>query len=286
MGRVSVEEQLKTIFDKDYNDLLRDLIKKGFEPEEISNYIKTTFNINVKKATVKIHIARLKNEGTGPKKSAKTLLAEKGVDYKSLLESLSHLTKDEISETIEKDYGVKILPSTIYQYALKYDIKIAAKKSRRKKTPTDLQYLESDLQDKHNKDLLINKFPLPPKRFHPTKHSGFVIYKDIDAIIELCAALTIENTRKANVKLWLKVFKNDLIEETNPIFTCSVPKEKLDGIDEHNYVKICKEVCSDEINKLQDLSVPRLRSTLLVHCKDQKSMENLLSQCHTPTQKA
>jgi len=285
MGRISVEEQLKSVFNLDYNNLLQDLIKKDFTSDEISQYVKSKYNIEVKAATVKIHLARIKSEDRKLKKSAKTSLAEKDINYQDLLKSLCHLTKEEISENIEKDHGISIKPSTIYQYALKYGVKIATKRIRRKRSPTDLDYIETELKEDHNKSLLINKLPLPPKRFHSTKHAGFIIFKDIDAIVELCANLVIEDQSKAHVALWLKIFKDDLIEETGPIFKQKVPKEILSTIDEYNYVKICKELCSENISNLQNMTIPQLRSTLLVHCKNQKDMEKMLSHCHIAIKK-
>lgn len=289
MGRISIEEQLKTIFNEDYSSLLKNLIEKGFNSEEISQYIKNTFNVNVKKETVKIHIAKFnngENTSNSHNKSAKTLLAEKGLDYKSLLQSLCNLNKDEMSDRIKQDYGIEIKPSTIYQYALKYGIKIAHNKYRKKKHKCQLDYLNSDMQGLHNQDLLINKLPLPPKRFHPTKHSGFVIFEQINAIIEMCAHLQINDRKTAHVSIWLKAYKDDLVEETHPVFEKEIKQNILETITEYNYVKICKEECRDEIEEIQNLTIPQLRSMLLVFCKDQISMENLLSKCHVVSKKS
>lgn len=284
MGRISIEEQFKNIFNEDYTEVLYKLLEKDFSPEEISQYIKSQYNIEVKKATIKIHLAKIEG-GISTKKSAKNSLSEKGINYKELLESLSHLTKEEISNKIEEDHGIKIQASTIYQYALKYGVKIATKRVRKKKKPTDLEYISKELKSTHNNSLLINKLPLPPKRFHPTKQSGFVIFKDIDAIIELCARLIIKNINDAHIELWIKIFKDDLVEETFPIYDDEIPKEMLLFIDEFNYVKVCKSLCEKNIEKLQNLNIPQLRSMLIVHCKDQKSMEKLLSKCHASPKK-
>lgn len=285
MGRISVSEQLKNNFNIDYDELLFSLIKdKDYDSDAISNYLKSKHNIIIKPQTIKIHLKNLGIFNNNKNKSAKSILESSGINYKDLIISLKHLTKEEISLEIKNKYNIEISPNNIYQFCQKHDIEI--KLSGRKNKLENQLDLSTLIVDSDNENLFINnKLPMPPRRFHPTQLSGFVIFKDIDAIVELKSELIVESKTNGKIKIWIKIFKDSNIIETRPIESIKIPSEILSCLSQNNYVKICKKLCEKQVKSFESLSTIALRSLLIANAKDLKEMENLLSKCHVGSKK-
>lgn len=285
MTRISIEEKFKTVFKMDYHTWLSTHVKEGSSVAQISHLINTKFNIEVQESTVKYHIAQLGLELKAKKevkKSAKNLLREKGIDYHSLILSLSNLSKEEISEKIEQNYGINVSSSTIYQYARNHNINLPSSKRKKNKEKPQIIPQEEKLKFRgeiKNSDKLIKKLPLLPKRFHPTDQSGFIVFKDIDIIIELRGQISIDSETESKIQLWIKAFKSGLIEETMFIKEIDVSQDRLNTMTEYNYPKICKEICSNEVKDLADLDIYSLRSLLLAKAKNPEGMDVLLDRC-------
>lgn len=280
MGRVSVADQLKNSVGVDYDALLKKLVDDNFNPDGISDFLSTKYQIHVKPPTVKLHLKQYGIENNSNKKSPKYLLEDMGVNYMSLILSLSHLSKEEISEEIYNRYKIKVQPANIYQYAQKNGIKI--KSSPRKKRDKDSFDISNIIiTESHNdSNLLIENLPTPPRKFHPTKLSGFTIFKETDMIVEILGSLKIESRVSAQIELWIKVYKDSLISETNPIFKIKVPYSILKMMTPSNYAKVCRQISYKEIGKLESMNMFTLRSNLIAHCKNLKEMESLLAKCH------
>jgi len=285
MTRISIEEKFKTVFEMDYHTWLSTHVKEGSSISQISHLINTKFNIEVQESTVKYHISQL---GLKPKtkkevkKSAKNLLREKGVDYHALILSLSNLPKEEISKKIEEDYKIEVSSSTIYQYARNHGINLPSSKRKKNREKSQIIPQEEKLKFRgeiKNSDKLIKKLPLCPKRFHPTDQSGFIVFKDVDIIMELRGQITINNETESKIQLWIKAFKDGLIEETISIKEIEVSQDRLSTMTEYNYPKVCREICSGEVKELADLDKYSLRSLLLAKAKDPEGMDLLLDRC-------
>lgn len=284
MTRISIEEKFKTVFKMDYHTWLSTHVKEGSSISHIAHLINTKFNIEVQESTVKYHISQLGLELKTKKKikkSAKNLLKEHGVDYHNLILSFSNLSKEEISKKIKQDYNVEISPSTIYQYARNHNINLSSSKKNKDREKIQIIPEEESLKFRgeiKNSEKLIKKLPLLPKRFHTTDQSGFIVFKDVDIIIELRGRLTIESETKSKIQLWIKAFKSGLIEETMVIKEIAVPQSKLEVMTEYNYPKICKEICYTEIKDLENLNKYGLRSLLLSKAKNPEGMDILLDR--------
>ncbi len=285
MGRISVSEQLITNFNIDYTELLSSLVTdKEYDSDAISNYLKSKYNIVIKPQTIRIHLKNLGIFNNDRNKSSKSILESCGINYKELIISLKHLTKEEISLEIKNRHNVEISPSNIYQFCQKNGIEI--KLSGRKNKLDNQLDLSTLIIDSDNESLFINnKLPMSSRRFHPTQLSGFIIFKDIDAIIELKSELIIESKTIGKINIWIKIFKDSNIIETRPVESIKVPLEILNCLSQSNYVRICKKLCEKQVRSLESLKTCALRSLLLSNAKDLKEMENFLLKCHVGSKK-
>lgn len=275
MGRTSVEKRLKDNFGVDYKQLIKELEEKGFKPIQIKDYLWDKFNVTLQPATIKFHLNNNNKTKIGKKKSIEFKFQEIGLDYYKLLEDLSDLTVEEISEKFKQDYDISVKPNTIYGHANKRGIKLKHINTKTFSQITNfsqLAQLESNpKKEEAPQDLLKDKNPIYPKYFHATNDAGFLILKDTSIIVKVESFIQFKKS-EANIGIYLKAFKNQKCEETKLLRYLEVHKDIVNIMTDDNYVKLCKEICSEYISQLQNAGTPKLKEILNRNARNPEEM--------------
>lgn len=283
MGRQSIASQLENNFGINYNELLKKLHEEDkLKPYEISEYIKNKYNVNIQATTINIHINQLKTSTKKNKKSTEDIFSEKGLSYREILLSYVNLSKEEISEKIFQKYNINIKPGTIYAHARNYGIKIEFSKQIGNIHSISEQIENSKPIYKSgcfNSNLLIDSNNHQPLYFLSSNDSGFIVLEQLNGIVEITSYLEIVDRSKAYVNIYLTIYKDNLSELTNIIHSIDVPNNTLNEMTSFNYVKHCKNLCCNYVNKLKSMGSNELKSILIEYAKNKENMKQIISRC-------
>lgn len=272
MSSKGFETKIYKTFGIDYDALLTKLkFSDGLECWEISEWLSSTYGeeFSPSPTTIRTHLYKIGNRKLG-RKSISTKLLEQGItDYKSLLESLSNLSFENIGKLLKDQYDVNVSPFTIESHFNNLGIE--------NKSISEKKILPENPTKEPFQSLLINKH-LPLERlFNGTNHLGYLYFPSLSkGVFRLESKLIVSTATQAHIELSISVFKGTQCSMTKVIHSQNV-NDILPELTDQNFSLQCKNKIETYVEILENFSQEELKDTLLENAKDLSQMEEILS---------
>lgn len=266
------ETKIYNKFGIDYDALLVKLkFSDGLECWEISEWLSSTYGeeFSPSPTTIRTHLYKIGTKKLG-RKSISTKLLEQGItDYRSLLESLSNLSFENIGKLLKEQYDVNVSPFTIESHFNNLEIE---HKSISEKTLPAKRY-----EEEIDRSLLINKH-LPLERlFNGTSHLGYLYFPSLSkGVFQLESKLIVSNPHQAMIELSIHVFKGTQCSSTKVIHSQNA-NDLLPELTDQNFSFQCRNKIETYVEILENFSQEELKDILIENAKDLSQMREILS---------